>query len=238
MTAPRISIVVPAKNEACTLGSVLDRVRSLGDELLVVDGHSTDSTAAIARERGIPVFLDHGRGKGDAVRSAADHVKGDIIVFIDADGSHDPNDIPRLIAPIINNEADLVIGSRMRGGSDELHSSVFEAIRLIGSTLITQAINLRFGVRLTDYQNGFRAIRTEVLKRLGCREEITTIEQEMAIKALGLGYRVVEIPAHESVRQGGSSKISVFRVAHRYGFQLLRDLARPWPHSARRNRSA
>ena len=226
--AVKISLVVPTRNEEATVAPVIESIKQYGDELLVVDGHSTDRTVKIVESLGARVIFDRKKGKGDAIRCAAEAVTGDVVVFIDADGSHDPADIPKLVEPIAQDKADLVIGSRMRGGSDELHSSVAEAVRLIGSTVITQSINLRFGVRLTDYQNGFRAIRTRVLRDLRLCEDITTIEQEMAIKALGKGYRVMEIAAHEYVRQGGESKINVLKVSHRYIYQLVRDLAKPW----------
>ena len=229
ISGQRVSIVVPARNEAETIVDVLNAVRSYGDELIVVDGRSSDATASLARDAGALVVPDNGRGKGDAVRCGARAAKGDLIVFIDADGSHEPTDVPKLLAPLASGEADLVIGSRMRGGSDELHSNVGEAVRLMGSTVITQAINLRFGVHLTDYQNGFRAIRAKVFWDLGLTEDITTIEQEMAIKALRLGYRVAEIPSHEFVRKGGQSKINVMRDSHKYIFQLVRELSRRSP---------
>jgi hypothetical protein len=144
-------------------------------------------------------------------------------VFFDADGSHDVADIAHVVAPILRDEADLVIASRMRGGSDELHSSPSEAVRLIGSTIITQFINVRYRARLTDYQNGFRAVRTSVLAQLGLREDITTIEQEMAMRALKMGFRVTEVPSHEYARKGGASKINVLSVWHKYVWQMLRD---------------
>ena len=227
-----VSIVVPARNEAETIADVLAAVKPFADELIVVDGRSTDATVSLARAAGAIVVTDNGRGKGDAVRCGARAAQGEFLVFIDADGSHDPADIPKLLTPLMRGEADIVIGSRMRGGSDELHSDIFEAVRLIGSTVITQAINLRFGVRLTDYQNGFRAVRAKAFWDLGLTEDITTIEQEMAIKALHLGYRVTEIASHEYARRAGESKINVLRDAHRYIFQLIRDLSRSRRRSA------
>ncbi len=218
-----VTIVVPAKNEAATLAQVLTELFERYDDILLVDGHSSDGTPEIARRLGARVITDNGRGKGDAIRCAIDHLTSDVAVFFDADGSHAVEDIERVLAPIRAGEADLVIASRMRGGSDELHSSPAEAVRLIGSTVITQFFNLRFSVTLTDYQNGFRAIRTHVLRRLGLRENITTIEQEMAARALKLGYRVAEVPSHEYVRRGGVSKINVLRVWHRYLWQMIRD---------------
>ncbi len=218
------SIIVPARNEEETIGEVLRAVRGLTDDLIVVDGHSRDRTAAIAEQHSARVVQDNGRGKGDAVRVGLAMVRHSITVFIDADGSHDPRDIPKLVAPIASGEADLVIGSRMLGGSEELFGSIPEVLRLIGSLLISLSINYRYGVRLTDYQNGFRAIRTEVGRTIDLTSDITTIEQEMAMKCLKHGYVIVELPSHESRRKGGVSKINVLRVAHRYMWSLIRGL--------------
>ena len=136
----------------------------------------------------------------------------DIVVFIDADGSHEPADIPALVAPIQAGGADLVIASRGKGGSDELHGTLEQFVRYVGSQLIMLAINYRWNVRLTDSQNGFRAIDRRVALALGLRSNLTTIEQEMLMRALKLGYRVAEIASHEYERRWGVSKISVWRL--------------------------
>ena len=129
----------------------------------MVDGHSKDRTAEIARSfgDGVRVVKDNGKGKGDAVRVGAFAARYDTVVYLDADGSHDPKDIPALVEPIKKGEADLVIGSRGRGGSDELHGDVEKLLRMIGSDIILIGINLRWKQHLTDSQNGFRAIRTD-----------------------------------------------------------------------------
>jgi dolichol-phosphate hexosyltransferase len=218
------SIVVPARNEEETIDAVLHSVRRMTDDLIVVDGHSSDATVAIARRHAARIVEDHGRGKGDAVRVGLAHALHPITVFIDADGSHEPQDIPKLVDPIAAGEAELVMGSRMLGGSEELFGSITEVTRLIGSLIISLSINYRFGVRLTDYQNGFRAVRTDVGRSLGLQSDITTIEQEMAMKCLAHGYRVVERPTHEYARKGGVSKIHVMSVAHIYVWNLVRGL--------------
>jgi dolichol-phosphate mannosyltransferase len=194
------------------------------DDVMVVDGHSSDRTAEIAGDLGAVVHRDNGRGKGDAIRVGISKAAGDILVFIDADGSHDPGDIPALVRPILDGEADHVSGSRMRGGSDELHGDLAKFIRVMGSDIITLGINYRFGVRLTDSQNGFRAIRKEVARSLGLREDITTIEQEMVIKTLRKGYRITEVPTHEYARRHGESHIKVGRVWFRYVYSWIRYL--------------
>jgi dolichol-phosphate mannosyltransferase len=221
---PAVTVVIAAKNEVATIAEIVGGCRRFAARVLVVDGRSSDGTAAAAAAAGAEVIADGGRGKGDAIRTAIPLLTTPVTVFIDADGSHDPADIARLIAPIAEGRADHVSGSRLIGGSSELHGGFDEFMRLAGSSFITACINRRFRVRLSDSQNGFRAIRTEVLQQLDLREDLTTIEQEMIIKTLRRGFRMDEVPAHEYCRRFGRSHIRVWRVAHRYGFSLVRHL--------------
>jgi dolichol-phosphate mannosyltransferase len=168
------------------------------------------------------VISDPGRGKGLAIRLAVSHIETDLTVLMDADGSHDTKDIPRLIEPIRRGEADHVSASRLLGGSSELHGSFDEWARLAGSSFITACINWRYGVRLSESQNGYRAIRTEVLRQLKLNSRHTTIEQEMIVATLRQGFRMGEVPSHEYPRRAGSSHISVWRDGWSYVFSLLR----------------
>jgi len=170
------------------------------------------------------VVLDNGKGKGDAVRIGFAEAAGDVIVMIDADCSHDPNDIPAMIAPILAGEADLVIGSRMTGGSHELHGDINRFIRLTGSLVILLAINYRWNVRLTDVQNGFRAIRAETARSLGLKENIHTIEEEMVMKALRKGCRVTEVPSREYERKHGDSTLSHWKDGHRFVWCVIKNI--------------
>lgn len=220
----KVSVVIPTLNEERGVSDIIKYCRRYADELLVVDGHSADRTREIAEELGCRVVLDNGKGKGDAIRLAIAEVTGDIIVFIDADYSHRPADIPRLVVPILQDDADLVVGSRHRGGSDELHGDFNKFMRMIGSDIITLGINYRFGVRLSESQNGFRAIRTEVARKIGLKENITTIEQEMTIKTLRHNYCIAEVPTHEYARRFGESKIKLSKVSFRYIYCWLKYL--------------
>lgn len=220
----KISVIVLAKNEEKTIGKVIFGAKKYADELLVIDGHSKDKTRQIARKLEAKVILDHGKGKGEAVRLGIKKAKGDTLVFIDADGSHDPQDIPKLIKPIFEGKADHVTGSRMLGGSDELHGTWNKFLRETGSHLIILGINWRFGIQLTDGQNGFRAIKREVAQRLDLKENITTIEQEMIIKTLRQGFRMAEVPAHEYRRENGESSIVLGKVWWRYFYSWLKYL--------------
>jgi len=220
----KVSIIIPTLNEEHTLKDIIKGCRPHADELLVVDGHSTDRTREVAESEGVRVVLDHQKGKGEALRHSVNFVTGDIIVFIDADGSHDPSDIPKVIAPILQEEADHVSASRLIGGSSELHGGFDEFMRLAGSSFITACINRRFKVKLSESQNGFRAIRRDVMNQLGLQENITTIEQEMIMRTLKKGFRMAEIPSHEHKRKMGYSKISVRKVWFRYVYTLVKYL--------------
>jgi dolichol-phosphate mannosyltransferase len=219
-----IAVVIAAKNEGRTVGDIVRACRRYANQILVVDGHSSDCTADAARAAGAELLSDGGRGKGAAVRTAIPHIRCAVTVFIDADGSHQIDDIPVIVGPILDGQADHVSASRILGGSSELHGGFDEFLRLSGSSFITACINWRFGVRLSDSQNGFRAIRTSVLQALPLRENHTTIEQEMIIKTLRLGYRMDERPSHEHRRIYGESHIKVLRSAPRYAWCLMRNL--------------
>jgi dolichol-phosphate hexosyltransferase len=219
-----VTVVIAAKNESATIGDLVARARAHAQEVIVVDGWSRDDTVEQATRAGARTIREDGRGKGRALRTAIPLLTTPIAVFLDADGSHLPEDIPRLIAPIIAGDADHVSGSRLMGGSSELHGGFDEFLRLAGSALITACINARFGVRLSDSQNGFRAIRTEALRSIRLVEDSTTFEQELIIKTLGLGYRLSEVPTHEWPRRFGRSHIIVWKAAPRYGYSLIKYL--------------
>ncbi|MGC4085961.1 MAG: glycosyltransferase family 2 protein [Vicinamibacterales bacterium] len=133
--ATDVTVVIAAKQEAPSLGRVIDRARAFASTIVVAVGRSTDGTAEVAASRGALVIDDRGRGKGDALRCAIPRVETPVTVFLDADGSHDPEDIPLLVGPILADEADHVTASRLKGGSSELHGG-FERILPSGRQLV------------------------------------------------------------------------------------------------------
>jgi glycosyltransferase involved in cell wall biosynthesis len=220
-----LCVVIPAKDEEPSIGEIIEGCKKYAERVVVIDGHSKDKTREVSEKAGAEVVLQKGRGKGAAIRTTKDHVRDEeIVVFIDADWSHDPDDIPKLVKPIQEGKADHVTGSRLFGGSSELHGGFDEFMRLTGSSFITFCINNRFKVRLSDSQNGFRAIKAAVLKDLDLRENITTIEQEMIIKTLKKGYIMGEVPAHEYRRKYGESHIQMRKVFFRYVFSFIKYL--------------
>ena len=221
----KISVIIPAKDEESSIEGVVKRAKLFTGEVIVVDGFSTDKTAVIAEKAGAVVYGQKGlKGKGVALVQGAQKAKGDILVFVDADGSHELSDIPNITKPIIENNADMVITSRGRGGSDELHGDVEKFIRLVGSSIITLVINIRFGVQFTDSQNGFRAIRKDVFLELNVRAKSFAIEQEMLIRAIRKGKKIEEVPSHEYERAFGKSKINLWRMTPVYLWSLLKGI--------------
>ena len=127
-----VTAVIPARNEESTVGDVVRECLHYAGKVIVVEGGSTDRTAEVAMKAGALVVSDQGLGKGAALRLAVGHVDTPFCVFVDADGSHDPIDIPLLVAPIKAGLAEHVTGSRLLGGSDELHGGGDEFLRLAG----------------------------------------------------------------------------------------------------------
>ena len=203
----KITVAIIARDEEATIGQAVLGAKVHASELLVVDGGSRDRTREIASKAGALVLSDDGRGKGAGVRLAIQKAQCDILVLMDADGSHQASDIPDLVRPIMDGQADMVIASRLRGGSDEFHGTLDNIIRQAGGALISLMLNWRWKADITDCENGFRAVDVQKARVLGLKANDFLIEQEMVVKAIKNGLVIREIASHEYSRQGGESKL-------------------------------
>ena len=219
-----LTIVIPAKKEYENLLVHLEEIIPYGDQIIIFDATGDEKTKDLAVKYGIEFHVQEDKGKGSAIRESRQYINGDITVFIDADGSHNPTEIPDIVTPIILDQADHVTPSRMKGGSDELFGDVAEFIRLVGQSIITLSINYYFKQEITDSQNGYRGLKTSLLNSLDLKEKITTIEQEMVIKTLKMGKRLIEVQSHEHKRNNGYSHINVKKVSFRYVYSWLKYL--------------
>ncbi len=222
-----ILVVIPAFNEAENLPLILGRIPSeiQGKSirvLVVVDG-ATDKTAEVARAAGFPVIIHPiNRGGGAALRvgyAVAVQDSAEIVVTMDADGQHQPEEIQRLVEPILRDEADFVCGSRVLGqhyGMDPL--------RRIGIVIFNTLISILMRRRITDCSNAFRAIKTECLSRLRLEQDQfhTT---EILIEAIKKGFRVKEVPVTVTGRISGSSKKPPGLL---YGWGFLKAIFKSW----------
>jgi dolichol-phosphate mannosyltransferase len=222
-----VTIVILARDEEHTIAEAVTNASGWCREVLVMDGCSSDGTEAAARKAGARVVKDDGRGKGAAIRQSLGLVETEFVVFMDADGSHDAHDTPKLVAPLVDGTADLCVGSRFAGGSDELSVSIAQLIRTIGNILMNIAINNRWNVELTDTLNGFRAVRRDAALRVGLKENSHTIEQEMVMKILRHGMKVVNAPTHEYKRRFGESHIRIWREWPRFVWCVIENVMAP-----------
>lgn len=220
----KVSLIMPAKNEEGGIAELLESAKNFVDEIVVVDGHSTDRTVERALSKGIKVVLDNKKGKGDAYKVGIQNTIGDIIVFMDADGSHDPKLIPALIEPLVKDEADFVIGSRFKGGSDEWRGDIETYLRSIGAGFLTLVINCLWKANLTECLNGFRAIKREAVKKLELRANDFDIEQHMIVRCLKKKLRIKEVAAHEYERKWGVSKLPSYKKVYLFCWRLILDL--------------
>ncbi len=231
LSSPILSLVIMAKNEEQNITSVLSEISEVvhghlrePHELFLVDGYSEDNTVKIAERFGIRTIRVRG-GKGAGIRKALEVSRGKYILFIDADKSHVAMDIPRLMASIQEQDCDMVIASRVLGGSEELGTRNWDnLLRLSGNRLGTLIINRRWGVKLTDVQNGFRVIRRNTALALGLKEDTFAIEQEMVMKCLQQNKIVAEVPSFERKRLHGESKIQKRKEFWKYLWCLLKHL--------------
>jgi dolichol-phosphate mannosyltransferase len=221
-----LTVVLPAIDEAESLRLLLPRLklalRGLGVtyELLVVDGGSRDATAAVAAEQGARVIRQTAEGFGGAYLAAFPQAKGAYVLTMDADGSHDAGDVPRLWER--RAQADVVIGSRfVAGGSAEM-----PPLRYWASRLLNAVTRLGFALPARDASSGFRLYRKDVLVDLPIETRDFSVQQETLARVLARGGRCVEVPFHYRPRVGGRSKAGFLRFAGSYlrMFRLLSGL--------------
>jgi hypothetical protein len=220
VSAPTISVVVPAMNEAANLPHVLPRIPADVLEVILVDGDSTDDTVAVARAvlPRVRVVKQHGRGKGAALRTGFAAARGDIIVTLDADGSTAPEEIAAFVRALIDG-ADYAKGSRFLAGGGTADMQLY---RKIGNAVFVAMVRLMFGGRYTDLCYGYNAFWRKAVPHLGLDGDGFEIETMMNVRALKIGLRVAEVPSFEAHRIHGESNLHTIPD----GMRVLRTIIR------------
>ena len=204
-----IKLVIPAINEEKSIGLVLQAIPSgICTELIVVDNNSDDNTAAIAKENGATVILQKLPGYGNACLKGLEYIREnggcDIVVFLDGDFSDHPEELPKLLAPILNGNADMVIGSRIKQLRE---AGSMTPQQVFGNWLAVFLIRILFRHRFTDL-GPFRAITWQALEKLKMEDKNYGWTVEMQVKAVKEKLRCVNIPVRYRKRAGGESKVS------------------------------
>ncbi len=192
---PKITVVIPAYNEANTIRQVVEGAKKHASEVLVIDDGSQDATTQLAISVGAMVIrIPRNQGKGSALSiglTTAALNGSNVIVCLDGDGQHDPEDIPRLVEPIVTGKAQMVIGSRFL---DAHSKGQIPAYRRVGQGVLTIATNLGSTMKITDSQSGYRAFSKEALMVFDYAESGMGIESEMVRSAVRSGLRIEEVP--------------------------------------------
>ncbi len=214
-----VSVVIPTLNEEMNLPWVLRRMPSYVDEVIIVDGRSTDNTVKVARALRVDVLVvsEPRAGKGWALRAGFAAASGDIIVMLDADGSMDPQEIGWFVSPL-QHDFDFVKGSRhvTGGGSEDL-----TWLRKAGNHALTGLANVVLHSNYSDLCYGYIAFRRECLEVLQLESDGFEIETELIVRAAKAGLRIAEVPSLELDRISGASNLQTFRD----GWRVLRTMA-------------
>jgi glycosyltransferase involved in cell wall biosynthesis len=205
-----ISVIIPVFNEEQTIGNIIRRVKTalqkigFKHEIIVVDDFSADNSLKLSQIQGVKVYsLKKHMGKGYALRAGFAKAKGEIITTIDSDGSHRPEELSLLLTPIVQDKADLVIGSRYLSQKP----AAAKKLNAIGVRLFNLLIKVFTSVEISDSQSGYRVMKSEVIRNLGLRSGEYEIESEMLVKTVRRGFRVKEVPISFEQRTYGKSRL-------------------------------
>jgi glycosyltransferase involved in cell wall biosynthesis len=217
---PRVSILIPALNEARNIPHVFSRLPDDVFEVVLVDGGSVDETVEVARSLRphVRVVQQDGRGKGNAIACGLAACEGEIVVLLDADGSTDAGEIPRFVEAL-KSGADFAKGSRFMSGGG---SSDITALRRTGNRVLCTLVNLLYGTRYTDLCYGFNAFWRSSLLRVQVDCDGFEVESLLSVRASKLGLATIEVPSYESCRIHGESNLRTLPD----GCQVLKTILR------------
>lgn len=222
-----LSFVIPALNEESVIRATLNQIplrkirnRGMNCEVVVVDNASEDRTGEIARKWGATVVLEKNRGYGNAYLRGYSEARGEIIVMFDADGTYPVENSLHLIRPLLNGEADIVIGSRLRG---KILPGAMPFVHKIGNRILTFILNMLFGMRISDAHSGFRAFRRKAILDLGLQSPGMEFASEIIIKSAEKRLKITEIPITYRPRLGSPPKLHTLRDGWRHLIFMLKE---------------
>ena len=221
---PTISTVIPARNEASNLQYVLPHIPSIVSEIILVDGHSTDDTIAVAQQLlpTIRIIEQVGEGKGNAIRAGLAASTGDIVVLLDADGSSDPHEIPRFVEALVDGN-DFAKGSRFAkgGGSHDI-----TLLRSTGNYVLRKLVNMLFKAQFSDLCYGYNAFWKHCLNYVEIDCDGFEVEALINIRMHQAGLKIAEVPSFEYQRIHGTSNLNTFKDGWRVLKTIVRERSR------------
>jgi glycosyltransferase involved in cell wall biosynthesis len=218
---PTISVIIPAFKEGKTIREVIKEIKEstpFQTQIIVVDGCSNDGTEEITEEENVEMISEPRRGYGKAISTGLAHGNGDIIVIIDADSTYETRDIDRLVSPLIKDEVDICLASRIGG---IILPGAMHGINYVGNRVFTMLFNQLYRQRISDTQAGFRAMTKGALKSLDIKEDGMGISAAVLTQAARNGLKIAEVPTTYKPRNNHSkSKLNRLKA----GYDILRIL--------------
>jgi glycosyltransferase involved in cell wall biosynthesis len=216
-----VSVVIPAFKEGKTIRKVIRDLKSCSGyntQIIVVDGYSNDGTEEIVKEENVDFVSESRIGYGRAIKTGINHAKGNIVVIIDADGTYEACDINRLVQPLLKDEADVCLASRLGG---TLLPRAMPHMNLLGNRMFTSMYNRLYGQNVSDTQTGFRALTKEAIEGFDLHSDGMGISTVFLTEAAKRGMRITEFPTVYRPRSDHSkSKLNRFKA----GWEILRIL--------------
>ena len=217
-----ITIIIPCYNEAKTIEIIVNKVLKLNKykfEIIIIDDYSVDGTREILEDKisdkvSLIIYNEKNYGKGYCIKKGIEKSKGDIIIIQDADLEYDPNDYPKLINPIINNYADVVYGSRFVGGDEK---RVLFFWHTVANKILTLLSNIFSNLNLTDMECGYKAFRSEIIKKISLKQNRFGFEPEITAKISKMNVRIFEV----GVAYFGRTYLEGKKITYKDAFNAL-----------------
>ncbi|WP_292484986.1 S-layer glycoprotein N-glycosyltransferase AglJ [Methanohalobium sp.] len=215
-----VCILIPTLNEESTIVEIIRGFKSEGfDNIFVIDGNSTDRTCELAEGEGASVVVQSGKGKGQAVQEAFNIIESEYVVMVDGDGTYLPSDVHAMLSPVLNGEAEHVIGNRFANYEPE----AFTRLNLIGNRALNKLFSYAYRKKLNDILSGYRAITHEAIKTLELKETGFEIESEMTIESIKKEFSVVEVPITYLARhEDADTKLNPLKDGFRIGMTIYK----------------
>ena len=216
-----VSVVIPAFKEGKTIQKVIRDLKgssSYDTQIIVVDGYSNDGTEEIVKEENVEFVSESRVGYGRAIKTGINHAKGDVVVIIDADDTYEAGDINKLVQPLLQDDADVCLASRLGG---TLLPGAMPRMNLFGNRMFTLMYNMLYNQNVTDTQTGFRALTKKAIEHLDLYSDGMGLSTVFLTEAAKRGLKITEFPTLYKPRNNHSkSKLNRFKA----GWEILRIL--------------
>ncbi|MCZ7401240.1 MAG: S-layer glycoprotein N-glycosyltransferase AglJ [Candidatus Methanoperedens sp.] len=202
MNKEEVCILIPTLNEGKTIEGIIKEFKSMGfSEILVIDGHSTDGTVEKAKNAGARVVIQSGTGKGQAVSQAFQLITSKYVVIIDGDGTYLPEEVDKILEPVVSGQADHVIGNRFA----HYQKGAFTGLNLFGNRILNKIFGFAYGIWLEDILSGYRAFNNNAIKQIELNTTGFEVETEITVECVKKDFKIVEVPITYLARVSGAA---------------------------------